>query len=220
MGVLHELFISLKLEDETDDGLGGIGAKIGILSGFTSALTTKFMDLAEEIAGEVVDAVKEFVGEVVNLGLQMDALSWRTKAMFGDTADYIIQRSEDISKALNGLYSGSDINKLMTQGGMMFSSMGFGDKEIGNLTQAAAAMGTIKGTSPQDAMSAITAAMGSGRTTQLKSYGVNLADISQDKTPQEKEIAIYNAINDQLGNLTKTAATFADTGPGRYKSSR
>lgn len=211
-----------EIRGAADSAGKGIGSRLG------GAFRTAVGPL---LAGASIAGITAFAGNAVKSFAQLEDASDAAAIIFGDSMDKIIEQSKNASSNL-GLSRRQVIEAANTFGGYG-KSAGLAGDDLANFatqqTQLAADMASFRGTSPEQAIEAIGAAL-RGEMEPIRSFGVLLDDatlrnralamglISTTKdalTPQQKVLAaqaeIWAQTTDAQGNFADTADSTANT---------
>jgi phage-related protein len=206
---------------QVEQAAGGAGGKLagvggaaslaaGAIGGLVASVGMFALNFLAQIPGMIMDA---FTG-LANKFMELETRAWRVGINFGTQADFIIGKAGEIRTALDDLVDDDALVDSMNTVGRSFLNMGFGTKELGDLTQVSAAMGIISGQGTDAVMQAIQGAMVTGRTNPLKEMGFKVPEIDASASDAEKATTIYNALVAQMPQLTEQAKTFGDTTEG------
>lgn len=197
------------------------GSRLG--SGFKSAVGVA-------LAGISVGAITRFASDSVGAFSELEDSSAAAGVVFGKNMRAIIKQSQGASKSM-GLSEQQVISAANTFG-TYGKAAGLSGQELASFateqTQLAADMASFKGTSPEQAIEAIGAAL-RGEMEPIRSYGVLLDDATlrqealalglvtttkEALTPQQKTLAAQSAIfkqtADAQGDFARTSTSTAN----------
>lgn len=214
-----------EIRGAADDAGKGIGSRLG------GAFRTAVGPL---LAGASVAGITAFASSAVRSFSELEDSSAAARVIFGDSMAKIVEQSKTAAGSL-GL-SRQDVISAANTFGTYGKSAGLAGDDLAKFatdqTQLAADLASFKGTSPEQAIEAIGAAL-RGETEPIRSFGVLLDDatlrskalsmglISTTKdalTPQQKVLAAQAAIWEQTRDAENDYAETADSTANVQKS--
>lgn len=208
-----------------------VGNKAKGLSGIFGAAGAGVAGLAAPLAAAfAVDKIGEFAGASVSAFSELEDSTAAAGVVFGDSMSKIIEQSKTADRQL-GMSSQQVINAANTFG-TYGKAAGLGGDDLAGfstkLTSLAGDMASFKGTSTEQAIEAVGAAL-RGETEPIRAYGVMLDDASlkdeamrqglitttkEALTPQQKILAaqalIFKQTADAQGDYARTSTSTAN----------
>lgn len=216
-------------KDLTGIDTGPVGANLGDKMGRGMAAPIKKL-VGAAVAGLAAVEIKQFATGAVSAFSELEDSTAAAGVVFGDSMGIIVNQSKTASKQL-GLSSQQVINAANTYG-TYGKAAGLSGDALANFssdfTTLAGDMASFKGTSTEQAIEAVGAAL-RGETEPIRAYGVMLDDASMRQkalelgiisttkdalTPQQKILAaqalIYEQTGDAQGDFARTSESTAN----------
>ena len=212
--------IVIKAVDNASKEIHGIG------SAFKSVGKIALGVFGGNIMGSAFAALKTGITDSIKKASDLNETMSKTKVIFGDSADVIIDKSGEMADAA-GLSSQAYMDAAATFG-VFGKSAGLAGDDLagfsGQMVQLSADMASFSNTTPEDAIMAIGAAL-RGESEPIRRYGVLLDDatlrqkalelgivssIKNALTPQQRVLAAQKSILEQTSDAQGDFARTSD----------
>ena len=201
---------TIAARNQASGAIAGVNKSLGGLRAKTIAVGSAIGTALGGIAVQAFAKLTDFVGGSIGAASNLNETMSKTRIIFGETSDAIVAFSKDAAKGL-GMSQQQALDA--ASGYAVFAqSAGLSGTEMNDfstsLTKVAADLGSFYNTSPEQAITAIGAAL-RGESEPIRKYNILLNDAElrqrafamglvkstkQALTPQVKVLAVHNAI--------------------------
>ena len=201
---------TIAARNQASGAIAGVNKSLGGLRAKTIAVGSAIGTALGTVAVQAFAKLTDFVGSSIGAASNLNETMSKTRIIFGETSDAIVAFSKDAAKGL-GMSQQQALDA--ASGYAVFAqSAGLSGTEMNDfstsLTKVAADLGSFYNTSPEQAITAIGAAL-RGESEPIRKYNILLNDAElrqrafamglvkstkQALTPQVKVLAVHNAI--------------------------